>query len=250
MTNKAIVMALVAGLAFASGCKSELDGKTAAKVEEPSQAEETDEKAGDDEEANAEEAAAEKSRVVDISVEDSSIGWYAAKVTGDHTGGFNKWSGKLTEQGDKVRKLEFTVDTTSVFSDTEKLTGHLKSEDFFHVEKYPEAKFVSRKIVEKAGESPTGLDGEETFATTHEVTGDFTIRGVTKQLTFPAAIKASEDKLEANTEFTFDRFDFDIVYKGKPDDLIRKEVLLKIALVAPLEQAEEGENAKKAEAAE
>jgi polyisoprenoid-binding protein YceI len=242
-------MALVAGLAFAAGCKSELDGKTAAKVEEPSAAEETDEQAEADKAAE-EEADAVKPRVVDISVKDSSIGWYAAKVTGDHTGGFEKWDGKITEKDGEVQKLEFTVDTTSVFSDTEKLTGHLKSEDFFHVEKHPEAKFVSKKIVEKAGEVPTGLDGEKTFKSTHEVAGDFTIRGVTKQLTFPVAIESSEEKISANTEFTFNRFDFDIVYKGKPDDLIKKQVLLKVKLVAPLEEAEQADEVKKAEAGE
>lgn len=243
MSNKAVVMALVAGLAFAAGCKSELDGKTAAKVDEPSTVEKTDEEAKTDKAGD--EADTAETRVLDVSVEDSSIGWYAARVNADHTGGFKKWDGKITEKGGEVQKLEFTVDTTSVFSDTEKLTRHLKSEDFFHVVEYPKATFVSKKIVEKAGEVPTGLDGEKVFKSTHEVTGDFTIRGVTKQLTFPVAIKTGEDKIEANTEFTFDRFDFGIEYKGKPDDLVRKEVLLKIALVAPLEQTEKAETADK-----
>jgi polyisoprenoid-binding protein YceI len=247
MSNKAVVMALVAGLAFAAGCKSEIDGKTAAKVEEPSKVEETDEAAEAEKAAKAKQAAAEKPKVVDIAVEESSIGWYAAKVTGDHTGGFEKWDGTMTVQGGDVQKLEFTVDATSVTSDTEKLTKHLKSPDFFEVEKFPKASFASKKIVEKAGEVPTGLDGEETFESTHEVTGDFTIHGVTKQLTFPVAIKSGEDKVEAHTEFTFDRFDFGIEYKGKPDDLIRKKVLLKVKLVAPLNADAGAEQAKKVE---
>lgn len=240
MTKKIAVLFLAAGLAMAAGCKSELDNKTAAKVSESTGEENAAEEKA--EEAKADEKSEEaEARELAVATDQSSIGWVGAKVTGDHKGGFKKFDGKLVEKGGEVEKVEFTVDTTSVFSDAEKLTGHLKSEDFFHVEKHPEAKFVSKKIVEK--ESKTE-DGKTTF--THEVTGDFTIRGVTKELTFPANIKVADDKVQASTEFTFNRFDFDIVYKGKPDDLIRKEVLLKVDLVAPTDAAA-GE-AKKAEA--
>ncbi|QDG53058.1 YceI family protein [Persicimonas caeni] len=243
MSKKIAVLLLAAGMAMAAGCKSETDNKAAAKVSEASAEEKTDEKA---EEAKADEKADEaksEPREVAVATDKSSIGWVGAKVTGDHKGGFKKFEGKLWENEGEVEKVEFTVDTTSVFSDAEKLTGHLKSDDFFHVEKHPEAKFVSKKIVEKKSKSP---DGKE-FS--HEVTGDFTIRGVTKELTFPANIKAGDDKLEASTEFTFNRFDFDIVYKGKPDDLIKKEVLLKVDLVAPMDKQAEKPKQAEAEAA-
>ncbi|MFW6054021.1 MAG: YceI family protein, partial [Persicimonas sp.] len=218
-------------LAFAAGCKSEIDDKAAAKVGDDAQ-EEQAEKDDEPDEKEAEGADEEKAELRELAVtsEESSIGWVGAKVTGDHTGGFNEWSGTLYERGGELEKMEFTVDTTSVFSDTKKLTKHLKSDDFFHVEEHPEASFVSKKIVEKPVEAT-----EKKKATTHEVTGDFTIRGVTNELTFPAAVKNTDDKLEATTEFTFNRFDFDIKYKGKPDDLIRKEVLLKVDLVAARE---------------
>ncbi len=234
MTYKTLITLLILSLSFAAGCKSEIDDKAAAKVGDNAQEEqaEKDDESDEADEKEAEGSDEEKAELRELAVtpEDSSIGWVGAKVTGDHTGGFNEWTGTLYERDGELEKMEFTVDTTSVFSDTEKLTKHLKSDDFFHVEEHPEASFVSKKIVEKPVEAT-----EDKKATTHEVTGDFTIRGVTNELTFPASVKTTDDKLEASTEFTFNRFDFDIKYKGKPDDLIRKEVLLKVNLVAPLE---------------
>src|SRR5699024_3550628 len=155
-----------------------------------------------------------------------------AKVTGDHTGGFSEWSGQVFTEDEQVRRLEFTVETNSIFSDTKRLTAHLKSPDFFHVDEYPEAKFTSTKVIEKPGYMQ--IDGVPVQASA-EVTGDLTVRGVTKSLTFPATIGVKEGILHARAEFIFKRFDFDIAYKGKADDLIRDEALLKVVLVARLE---------------
>lgn len=222
MTKRIAVGLLAIGLVFATGCESELDGKTAAKVAESSGAEaEAEAEQNEADQADQDDAKPEV-RTIEVSAEDSSIGWVGAKVTGDHTGGFNEWTGTLTEKGGEVDKLEFTVATASVFSDTEKLTKHLKSDDFFDVKNHPESRFVSKKIVAKPGDE-----------TTHEVTGDLTLRGVTKQLTFPATINVEDDAVRASTEFKFNRFDFGVEYEGKKDDLIEKEVLMKIDLVAP-----------------
>lgn len=218
MLKKSTLVVLFMLAALGAGCKSELDNKTAALVEESS--------------APAEAEQAEELSAHAVDLENSSIGWLGAKVTGDHTGGFSEWSGEVFTEDEQVQKLEFNVVTGSIFSDTERLTGHLKSEDFFHVEKYPEAIFSSTKVVEKPG--VVHIQGIPS-ASTHEITGDFTVRGVTKSVTFPAIITMKEGLIQAQTEFTFKRFDFDIAYKGKADDLIRDEVLLKIALVAPMD---------------
>jgi polyisoprenoid-binding protein YceI len=221
-----MLILLVAAVAVTVGCKSEIDNKPAAEVSAPAAVKSAEKAAEGDKAAEKAESAEELTELA-VAVEESSIGWVGAKVTGDHTGGFKTWEGTLYTKDGEVRKMEFTVDTTSIFSDTEKLTAHLKSADFFDVEKYPEAKFVSTKIVEKAAKGAT-----------HEVTGNFTIRGVTKQVTFPATIAKEGNAVKASTEFTIKRFDFGIMYKGKADDLIRDEVLLKISLVAPTEAAE------------
>ncbi|HRI10553.1 MAG TPA: YceI family protein [Nannocystaceae bacterium] len=194
------------------GCKSEIDNKPAAKVEEAK---------GDtkgDAKGDAKPAAAAITYKVDAAA--SSIGWVGAKVTGDHKGGFSAFSGEAALTDGKPTSISFVVDTTSVTSDDEKLTGHLKSPDFFDVEKFPKASFTSSAIAEKAG------DG----GVTHEISGELDLHGVKKAITFPAKLKVESTAASGEAEFTINRKDFGIVYAGMPDDLIKDEVLLKLSL--------------------
>jgi polyisoprenoid-binding protein YceI len=69
-------------------------------------------------------------------------------------------------------------------------------------------------------------------ATNSLVTGNLTLHGVTKQISFPADIKVSEAAVEVGAEFFINRFDFGIQYPGKANDLIRKEVVLKLKVKA------------------
>jgi len=213
MKNQMLLIA--AALLISAGCKSEIDNKPAATVTEPVTQTATQTAA-----QTAAQAPAEELKELALVADGSSIGFVGAKVTGDHTGGFKTFTGKgfLSADG-KLAKTEFEVDTTAIFTDTEKLTTHLRSPDFFDVEKFPKASFVSTKIVEAPGEGKT-----------HDITGDMTIREITKTITFPAIVKAEGDTAMAISEFTLKRSDFGIVYAGKPDDLIKEEVLMKISL--------------------
>ena len=65
------------------------------------------------------------------------------------------------------------------------------------------------------------------------VTGDLTIRGKTKRVSFPAKLGVGETEVSATTEFVIDRQDFDVAYPGRPDDLIQDNVLLQVDFVAP-----------------
>jgi polyisoprenoid-binding protein YceI len=114
--------------------------------------------------------------------------------------------------------------TDSLWSDSDRLTGHLKNQDFFHVEEYPTATFVSTKV--EAAEAGTAI------------TGDLTLHGVTKSISFPAQVEIAEDKVLLKSEFSINRFDFDIKYEGKADDLIRKEVVIKLDVTATPGSAE------------
>ena len=60
------------------------------------------------------------------------------------------------------------------------------------------------------------------------MTGVLTLRGVQKEITFPCELTIDEKRVSVTTEFTIKRKDFGIVYPGRPDDLIRDEVLLKL----------------------
>jgi polyisoprenoid-binding protein YceI len=153
----------------------------------------------------------------------SVVGFIGSKVTGKHEGKFEKATGYISLAGGKAEggKLVIEVDMSSVKTDQEKLDGHLKSADFFDVAKYPQAIFTSTAI--KAG-------GEK--GATHTITGDLELHGEKKTLTFPATIKVTPDGATGTAEFSINRKDFKVVYAGKPDDLIRDDVVLKLTLKA------------------
>lgn len=154
----------------------------------------------------------------------SKIQALGAKITATHPIDFKDIDGSVTVDGDTVTAVAFTVQMATLESDHPKLTAHLKNEDFFDVEKFPTSTFKSVEIT-------SGSKSEGDW--THTVTGDFTIHGKTKRVSFPAKITVAGDKVEASTEFVLDRKDFDVVYKGKPDDLIQDNVRMTISFSAP-----------------
>lgn len=207
---------MVGAFALSSvGCDNEpAKGKTQAAVSEPSPASPAS-PAGPGSPAAAGVKYA-------FSQADSSIEYVGAKVTGKHDGKLGTFSGtvQLVDNDPTKSSVTVDIDVRSITSDTEKLTRHLKSEDFFDVEKFPKATFKSTTI--KAG----GADGA-----THTVTGNLELRGVTKQISFPATIKVG-DGVQVNAEFAINRKDFGINYAGMANDLIKDEVLLKLKLDA------------------
>ena len=153
--------------------------------------------------------------------EGTEVGWVGSKVTGSHDGGFKTVTGMVTVPDENLEAavVELTIDMKSIYSDNDKLTTHLKDEDFFAVDKFPESKFKSTKIEPAEG-------GDFT------VTGDLTLHGVTKAISFPAKLSVEGDMLKTSAEFSINRKDFEIVYAGKPDDLIRDEVVIKYDITA------------------
>ncbi len=152
----------------------------------------------------------------------SKITALGAKITGKHLLEFGEWKGSVSLDGEAVSGVEFTVSVASVKSDSERLDKHLRSPDFFDVANHPEAKFVS-----------TGVAPAPAAGSTHSVTGNLTMRGKTKEVTFPATLKVGPEEVTASAEFVINRKDFDVSYRGKPDDLIQDNVVLKIEAVAP-----------------
>jgi polyisoprenoid-binding protein YceI len=157
---------------------------------------------------------------------EGSIGVLASKVTRTHNIVFQDWNGTF-DPGDgspASAKLAFEVRTDSLISDpnergmmSDRLDTHLKSDEFFHIEQFPTAIFTSTSIVE----------GAENGAT-HTVTGDLTIRGKTKTITFPITVAGDGNVVSAKTEFSLNRQDFDLTYTGQPDDLVRDEVVMQV----------------------
>lgn len=150
----------------------------------------------------------------------SKVEWVGSKVTGKHDGGFKQFHGMVgvVDNDPEKSTVQIEIDATSIWADDPKLTEHLQSKDFFEVETYPTATFKSTQIKK---------DGDK-----YAITGDLTMHGQTKQITFPATIQVAEDRVKADAEFSIKRFDFGIVYKGKADNLIRDEVVLKLNIDA------------------
>ena len=139
-----------------------------------------------------------------INPENSKIEFVGSKVTGSHNGSFQKFAGEVHYTGDVTTShVTITMQSDSLMTDTPDLTKHLKTADFFDVAKYPEAKFESTAI------KPGGDKGAS-----HTITGNLTLHGVTKSVTFPATIAAAPDAITVDSTFTINRKDFGINYAG------------------------------------
>lgn len=152
--------------------------------------------------------------------DDSKLTFVGSKVTGSHDGGFNEIDGTVVVADGDLTQAQITVniDATSIWSDNDRLTDHLKSPDFFDVSKYPTAKFESTKI-EAAEEG-------------YSVTGNLEMHGQSNSVQFPAEITLDGDTLKANADFSITRTDWGINYEGKPDDLIRERVVVRFDITA------------------
>ena len=178
----------------------------------------------------------------------SKIEWIGTKVSGYHSGTIKLASGEVHVSDGNVTGGKFTMNmATLVVSGPEgsdpkknaKLEGHLKSADFFEVDKYPDVTFEITSVKPFTGtiteaDDPRQADISEYKVTnpTHTVSGNLTIRDVTKNVEFPARITVAENSAEAMAKFNIDRKQWNITYPGSPDDLIRDEIHLGIHLIA------------------
>jgi polyisoprenoid-binding protein YceI len=151
-----------------------------------------------------------------ITPQNSKIEFVGSKVTGSHNGSFGAFSGEVDVAGQPEKgHVILNIDTDSITTDTPDLTKHLKTADFFDVAKYPKATFLSTEV------KPGGEKGA-----THTVTGNLTLHGVTKSVTFPATIAVTPDAVTVESSFAINRKDFGINYTGPANNLIRDEVVL------------------------
>jgi polyisoprenoid-binding protein YceI len=163
-----------------------------------------------------------------ITAQNSKVEWTGSKVSTHHDGAFTSFKGEVdltgpVEQG----KVSIDIDTASLIVNdpalgpmAAKLTGHLKSPDFFDVAKFPKATFVSTAI--KAGD--TGAP--------YTVTGTLSIHGLTKTISFPATITPSAGAVDASATLTINRKDFGMVLAGMPNDLIKDDVQVRLTVHA------------------
>lgn len=162
----------------------------------------------------------------EIKTDKSSVTWTGHKVTGTHEGKISIKSGYLNFKEGKLTGGEFTIDMTSIVNtDLEgeykgKLEGHLKSDDFFGVEKFPTANLVFNKV-------------KSTGENVYQVTGDLTIKDQTQPVTFTISINGNT----ATADLKIDRTKFGVKYRSTSffDDLKDKAIYDEFDLTSNLE---------------
>lgn len=169
----------------------------------------------------------------------SEIKWTGSKVIGSsHNGTIKLASGTVQVDGKQLVGGEFTIDMNTIDNedlksspkDKAKLEGHLKSDDFFGVAKHPNATFKVTGAKENK---------DKKKAHTHDVTGDLTIKGITKTVTVPATIKTEKETATATASFEVDRTLFDVRFGSKNffenlagDRVINNNIKFDVKLVA------------------
>ncbi len=148
-----------------------------------------------------------------IETQSSSLKWKGEKVVGKHYGTVKIKNGKLNVNDTKLTG-SFVIDMTSIVSEDlkndqdshNKLVGHLKSDDFFSVDKNPTATFILKKADKYSPEKGQNFN--------YMVTGDLTIKGITNEIKFPAKIDFKDKNFIANASFTIDRTKWNVKYKS------------------------------------
>ena len=137
----------------------------------------------------------------DVKIKESKITWTGKKVTGSHTGTINLQDGTLIMDGDRLIGGSFTVDMTSLQvtdleagKGKEKLEGHLKTDEFFGVNKFPTATFTITDVA-KSGNG-------------YSVVGNMTIKGITQSMKIHLTMNGNT----ATTTLNVDRTKYGITY--------------------------------------
>lgn len=143
----------------------------------------------------------------------SRLMWTATKVTGEHTGGVPLKSGVLHIADGALRGAEVVMDMSGITcTDIEneganaKFVNHLKGADFFEVDKNPTAVFIITGV-KPIPDAPAGKPN-------YTVTGDLTIKGITKPNTFDCLFWVDGAAARAAAQLTFDRGQYDIKYRS------------------------------------
>ena len=176
------------------------------------------------------------STIKNYSLESGTIYWTGSKVVYDHKGTINLSAGQIVADGYEIKSGEFVIDLNSfanvdLENDHQKkaqFEAHLKSADFFDIDRYPTSNFKISSVEEM-----------KTDKANYKITGLLTLKGVTKEVSFPAlVVSKSNGTIQAiSDKFKINRTDWGIVYASSivgtvADALIADEVKIQICLIA------------------
>ncbi|UYW00303.1 YceI family protein [Flavobacterium agricola] len=183
---------------------------------------------------------AENADVYTANVEQSKINWTGSKVVGgQHQGTITLKSGDVAVADGAVQNGTFVIDFTTINvtdlegDDKAYLEAHLKGtnqddsvDHFFNVTEFPEGKFEIASVT---------TNGAETT-----ITGNLTVKGITKSVSFPANVTVTDEVVTIETQsFPINRTDFNINYGSKSkfadlaaDQVISDDILVQLNVVA------------------
>jgi polyisoprenoid-binding protein YceI len=140
-----------------------------------------------------------------VKTKSSTIKWTGGKVGGSHNGTIQLKEGSLQLENGVLVGGNFTIDMSTITNEDlsgeykGKLEGHLKSDDFFGVDTYPTANFeLTQSIPQGPGK--------------YKVTGNLTIKGITKEIKFPATVQEENGEYIATADITVDRSEYNVRY--------------------------------------
>ncbi len=172
-----------------------------------------------------------KDETFTVDAQASSINWVGKKVTGQHAGTAKVASGTVIMNGNALKGGSVVVDMTSLDcvengKQNSGLLRHLKNDDFFSVEKNPTSTFQITKVTASGAGRAT-------------ISGNLTIKGITKPLSFPATVKKQDNAVVVVAKnVAVNRTQYDIRYGSKSffndigDKAIEDDFMIDFNLVA------------------
>ncbi|MEO1433961.1 MAG: YceI family protein [Bacteroidota bacterium] len=158
-----------------------------------------------------------------FAVSEGTVNWEGTKVGGKHNGTINVTEGSLDVKDGNIVGGQLTIDMNSLIcTDLEgekkaNLEGHLKSPDFFEVEAYPTATFQVTNATALSNDS----------LATHAISGNLTMKDVTKNVTFRAQVNVADGTITATTPpFVINRMDWGVKYgSGSLPDVAKDKAI-------------------------
>jgi polyisoprenoid-binding protein YceI len=157
----------------------------------------------------------------------STIEWKGYKPTGSHNGTIGIENGVINTSNSGISSGSFLISMNSLkdAGNDAKLEGHLKSGDFFDVEKHPSAAFE--------------ITGVETVEGKTMLSGNLTIKDIKNNITFPVSVTNGSDSIILSSKtFSIDRTKWDIKFKSKTffdeleDKFINDDIEIKVKVKA------------------
>lgn len=156
-----------------------------------------------------------------IGPENTSIRFVGASLMNRQPGSFSNFDGQMVLISNNPRdaRLSIEIDMDSVVTNIPLLTKHLKRVDFFDVDHYPKAMFLSSRVEASTAEGAT-----------HMIIGELTLHGVTRTLTIPARFAVSADQVALDATIAVRQSEFGMESSArKTDDVVPVTISARLA---------------------